>query len=260
MRRIDLNKLAADADWDSKALKSQQKINSGISEAKAESYTWSAAKPRLKEISFGKCWYCETRETRSDDAIDHFRPKSLYPCFACDIKNFRYACTFCNSIRKNVETGKSGGKGDYFPLNKGDRATTEEERELEQYLLIDPCVAADVGLLDFSDDGRPKAKHPTQELRNRRAVESIKTYHLDHPELVEARRQLALEIGNWVKNANLAYEELDQGDQFKHQMFSALIDNIGRAIASDAPFSVFAKKVVKGYSYYSWVEEILDCA
>lgn len=260
MRRIDLNKLAPDAGWDNLASQSQQKINSGVSEAKNESYVWSTAKHRLKMLSFGKCWYCETRETRSDDAVDHFRPKSLYPWFACDVKNFRYACTFCNSIRKNSDTGKSAGKGDYFPLREGGRATNDAERELELYLLIDPCVAADVGLLDFSDDGRPKAKHPTQEVRNRRAVESIKSYHLDHPELVEARRQLALEIASWVKGANLAYEELDQGDQFKHQMFSTLIDNIGRAIASDAPFSVFAKKVVKGYSNYSWIEEILDCA
>jgi len=258
MRRIDLNKLKPEPIWDTSAAQEQQQINEGIKEAKDLSYVWSAAKPRLKELSFGKCWYCETRENRSDDAVDHFRPKSIYPWFACDINNFRYACTFCNSIRKNVETGKSGGKGNHFPLLEGHLATNLAERDLEKHVLIDPCKGADVGLLDFTDDGRPRAKHPDAKVRNHRAVESIKAYHLNHPELVETRRQLALEISSWVKGANLAYEELDQDNQEKHEMFSTFAESIGRAIASDAPFSVFAKKIVKGYSHYSWIEEILD--
>lgn len=258
MRRIELNKIRPDPVWDEAAHAEQQKIDSGEKKAKSSNHIWSSAKTRLKAISFGKCWYCETRETRSDDAVDHFRPKSIYPWFACDIKNFRYACTFCNSIRKNPNTGVSAGKGDYFPLLEGSLATNDIERELEKYVLIDPCKGADVGLLDFTDDGRALAKHPSAPIRNYRAVESIKTYHLDHPELVEARRQLALEISQWVRGANLAYEELDQGDQSKHEMFSTFADSIGRAISSDAPFSVFARKIVKGYSHYSWIEEILD--
>ena len=260
MRRIDLNKLAPDKQWDDKAQQEQANINEGKKEPSKVGYIWSDAKPRLKTLSFGKCWYCETKEDRSDDTVDHFRPKSLYPWFACDIKNFRYACTFCNSIRKNTETGETGGKGDYFPLLDGEMAKNDAERELEQHVLIDPCKAGDVGLLDFSDDGRPRAKYPDKNTRNRRAIESIKTYHLDHPVLVETRRQLALQIGNWVKGANLVYEQLDQTDQGKHEAFSTFAESIGRALTSDAPFSVFAKKVVKGYSHYEWIGDILDCA
>lgn len=261
MRKIDLNKIASDNNWQATATQEQANINNGVKEAKNVGYVWSTAKPRLKAVSFGKCWYCETRENRSDDAVDHFRPKSLYPWFACDIKNFRYVCTFCNSIRKKPETGIAGGKGDYFPLFEGNRATNEQERDLEKYILIDPCKAGDPGLLDFHDDGRPRPKHSeAAELRYRRAAESIKAYHLDHPELIEARRQLALQIADWVVGANLAYEQFDQEDQGKHEMFSKFAESIGRAIASDAPFSVFAKKVVKGYSHYDWIEEILDCA
>lgn len=260
MRRIDLNKLAPDDDWQTTATQEQASINSGIKEAKSVGYVWSAAKPRLKDLSYGKCWYCETRENRSDDAVDHFRPKSLYPWFSCDIKNFRYVCTFCNSIRKNPETGISGGKGDYFPLLEGSRATTEQERTKENCVLIDPCKAGEPGLIDFHDNGRPRPKYPEGvKVRHRRAVESIKAYHLDHPDLVEARRQIALQITDWVDGASLAYEELDQDDQSKHEMFSKFAESIGRAIACDAPFSVFAKKIVKGYSHYDWIEEILDC-
>jgi uncharacterized protein (TIGR02646 family) len=259
MRRIDLNRVRPDENWSTTAAEEQNNVNNGVKNPGDVADVWRDAKPRLKEVSFGKCWYCETRENRSDDAVDHFRPKSLYPWFACDIRNFRYACTFCNSLRKNPTTGQTGGKGDYFPLFAGNLARNDAERELEQYVLIDPCKAADVGLLDFSDDGMPKAKHPNTEKRNRRAVESIKTYHLSHPELVEARRQLALQISDWVRGAKLVYEELDQGDQSKHEIFSTFVESIGRAIASDATFSVFAKKVVRGYSHYSWIEDILDC-
>ena len=261
MRRIDLNKLEADKDWDSTAASEQNNVDTGVKEAKNVSYVWSTAKPRLKKLSFDKCWYCESIEVRSDDAVDHFRPKSIYPWFACDIKNFRYACTFCNSVRKNPETGITGGKGDYFPLIEGERATNDQERNLEKHLLIDPCKAGDVGLLDFHDDGRPRAKHSeVAEIRHRRAIESIKAYHLDHPELVESRRQIALQIADWVQGADMAYDELDQADQSKHEMFSKFAESIGRAISSDAPFSVFAKKIVKGYSHYPWIEDILDCA
>lgn len=261
MRKIDLNKLLPDRDWQNIASREQNEINSGVKESKSVGYVWSSAKPRLKQLSFGKCWYCETRENRSDDAVDHFRPKSIYPWFACDITNFRYVCTFCNSIRKNPETGVSGGKGDYFPLLAGTLAKTHQERELEQYILIDPCKAGDPGLLDFYDDGRPRAKHPdSAPVRHLRAVKSIKAYHLDHPDLIEARRQIALQISDWVSGANLAYDEIDQIDQSKNEMFSKFAESIGRSITSDAPFSVFAKKIVKGYSCYPWIEEILDSA
>ena len=260
MRRIDLNKVAPDNDWDNRASREQTDIDNGVKEPKNSAYIWSAAKPRLKAVSFDKCWYCEGKEERSDDAVDHFRPKSLYPWCACDLRNFRYSCTFCNSIRKDPKTGESKGKGDAFPLLAGERAQNVQERDAEQYVLIDPCKAGDVGLLDFSDDGRPRPSHPEQAVRNRRAIESIKAYHLDHPELVEARRQIALQIADWVRAGNLAYDELDQDDQAKHEMFSTFAESIGRAIAVDAPYSVFAKKVVKGFRNYPWVEEILDCA
>lgn len=258
MRRIDLNKLTPDEDWQRRSVAEQADIDAGVKEPKNVSYIWSTAKNRLKAISYGKCWYCETVENRSDDAVDHFRPKSVYPWLACNINNFRYSCTFCNSLRKDPKTGETKGKGDHFPLYAGQRAQNLQDLEREQYVLIDPCKAGDPGLLDFSDEGMPKPSYPEQQNRRLRAMESIRIYHLDHPELVEARRQISLQISNWVRAANLIYEHLDQVDQEKHEVFSTLVESIGRAIASEAPFSVFAKKVVKGHRNYPWVEAILD--
>ena len=260
MRRIDLRKLNPSPDWRTRASSKQDEIDNNVIEAKAASAIWSELKPQLKVLSHDKCWYCESREDRSDNAVDHFRPKSLYPWFALDYENFRFACTFCNSIRKNPETGESEGKGDHFPLVSGARATNRIERNTEQYLLIDPCKTTDISLLDFYDDGRPRAKYPNVPVKNERVVRSIKYYHLDHPDLNEARRQLALDIRDWIETGDELYLELNTGKASIAKAFETNLDNIARAVAADAPFSVFAKKMVKGYQDREWIEDLLECA
>lgn len=260
MRRIDLHKLNPSQNWRARALSKQTDIDNNVIEAKAVSAIWSELKPQLKDLSHDKCWYCESREDRSDNAVDHFRPKSLYPWFALDYENFRFACTFCNSIRKNPETGESEGKGDHFPLIRGARAANRVQRNTEQYLLIDPCKTTDISLLDFYDDGRPRAKYPNVPIKNERVVRSIKYYHLDHPDLNEARRQLALDIRDWVETGDELYPELNTGKASVAKAFETNLDNIARAVASDAPFSVFAKKMVKGYQDREWIEDLLECA
>lgn len=260
MRRIDLQNLNPSQDWRARAQSKQTDIDNGVIEAKSASAIWSELKPQLKDLSHNKCWYCESREDRSDNAVDHFRPKSLYPWFALDYENFRFACTFCNSIRKNPETGKSEGKGDHFPLVSGVRAVTRAQCNAEQYLLIDPCKTTDVGLLDFYDDGRPKAKYPDVPTKNERVVGSIKYYHLDHPDLNEARRRLALDIRDWVETGDALYPDFNTGKWGIDKAFETNLDNIARAIAPYAPFSVFAKKMVKGYQNREWIEDLLECA
>lgn len=260
MRRIDLHKLNPSLDWRTRAQSKQADIDNDVIKAKDASAMWSELKPQLKAISDNKCWYCESREDRSDNAVDHFRPKSLYPWFALDYENFRFACTFCNSIRKNPETGESEGKGDHFPLVSGARATNRTQRNTEHCLLIDPCKTTDVSLLDFYDDGRPRAKYPNVQTKNERAVRSIKYYHLDHPDLNEARRRLALGIRDWVETGDELYPDFDTGKGSIDKAFETNLDNIARAITSDAPFSVFAKKMVKGYQDREWIEALLECA
>ncbi len=260
MRIINLRSLQLPDGWQDQADGIQNDINSGVREPEAGYAAWSSLKPLLKDLSGGKCWYCESRENRSDNAVDHFRPKSIYPWFACDVENFRFACTFCNSIRKNPETGESSGKGNHFPLIQGNRASNRNERRTEQYVLLDPCKSTDVGLLDFTDDGRPRPKYPNQNIRNQRVIDSIKYYHLDHPDLNEGRRQLALDIREWVEGIDDLYSELDQGEPATESALEVLTNNIVRAIDKNAPFSVFAKKMVKGYQDRHWVEALLECA
>jgi hypothetical protein len=91
----------------------------------AKSSVWRAAGTALRRASHDKCWYCETRENRSDKPVDHFRPKNSvieddthpgYTWLAFDWTNLRLSCTFCNSKRRDLEGGTEGGKQDHFPI------------------------------------------------------------------------------------------------------------------------------------------------
>src|SRR5262245_47312628 len=37
---------------------------------------WADLKESLGRLSSKKCWYCESKEIRSDKHVDHFRPKN----------------------------------------------------------------------------------------------------------------------------------------------------------------------------------------
>lgn len=259
MRRIDQHQIAADAAWDVKAAAEKAKVGAGSPVNKCQA-VWAEAKDRLKRVSNGKCWYCESRQERSDNAVDHYRPKSVYPWLAYELSNFRYACTYCNSIRRNPDTGESSGKGDHFPLFSGARATLPAQLNAEDVVLIDPCKGVDPGLLDFLADGQPCAKYPEQAKRKDRAERSVRYYHLDHPDLVESRRLLALQIKDWVDGADTLYASLDQGDPATELAFSRFTESICRAIRESAEFSVFARRMVEGYKDRPWIEDLLRYA
>jgi len=85
---------------------------------KARASLWQEAGKALRKVSARKCWYCEARQDRSDMPVDHFRPKNRvaecpehpgYHWLAFDWRNYRYACTYCNSHRRDVDHGTAGG-------------------------------------------------------------------------------------------------------------------------------------------------------
>src|SRR5262245_27764752 len=124
---------------------------------------WTSLKEVLRDLSHGKCWYCESVDPRSDNAVDHYRPKGNvkdsdpphdgYWWLAFDRDNYRFSCTYCNSIRNSDKT--SGGKQDYFPLwEESKRArSADDDLDDELPLLLDPTNPADVGLIAFAEDG-----------------------------------------------------------------------------------------------------------
>lgn len=88
-------------------------------EAKNSIYNNESVRENLEKIQHNKCCYCETKSTRSNMDVEHFRPKtaysktfkgnSYYPGYfwlAYDWNNLFLACQVCNQIFKN----------DFFPI------------------------------------------------------------------------------------------------------------------------------------------------
>ena len=133
--------------------KSQEECQLAIIRARknainAKSTIWAEAGKIVGKVMSEKCWYCETKETRSDMPVDHFRPKnSVAECkghdgywwLAFNWENYRYSCTYCNSRRVDVVT--EGGKQDHFPLLNPESRVFDETGDInaENPILIDPC-------------------------------------------------------------------------------------------------------------------------
>lgn len=237
----------------------------------ARSAVWGRLKDALADLSNDKCWYCEIKQERSDNAVDHFRPKNRvadtdpihegYWWLAFEPSNFRYSCTFCNSQRKNPDTGETEGKGDKFPLLPHTRrAIVPGEEYNERPILLDPCILQDTFLLDFLTSGEPRATDPSDPIKKLRAEESIKLYHLDHPGLIERRRILAAQIDSWIKTANYLYDRCNTGDRGIDQAFDEIASNLADAMSEKSELSAFARKVIKGSRDIIWVDQLFQIA
>lgn len=260
MRWIDLDDVRMSDHWLARATAAKEE---GVDSIPANSQIWRDCKGPLRKVSHRKCYYCEVKQSRSDNAVDHFRPKSQYPWSAFDLKNFRFSCTYCNSRRTNPESGRTGGKGDLFPLFiEEHRATCFEDQGSERPVLIDPCAASEPMLIDFQSDGNPKPSYAEEDHagRYRRAIVSINLYHLDHPDVVEMRRNLALQIVKEVRAAERLFPRTEAGDAAIDESFDQHLRNLAAMLKPEAQLSVFARRVLEGYRYHAWVPGILATA
>src|SRR5579862_926047 len=112
MRYIDPMRLRLPDGWLARAAKAAAAVLGGA-DPDDHAAIWKELKNELAELFNDKCWYCEVSVPRSDNAVDHFRPKGRvsdaankhngYRWLAFEKSNYRYACTFCNSRRKDVD-------------------------------------------------------------------------------------------------------------------------------------------------------------
>ncbi len=262
MRRRDLTQLQVPQDWRQRAEEATAAVVADQKKLKDFDGIWGELKQQLAALSFGKCWYCEARQTRADNAVDHFRPKSKYPWRAFRPENFRFACTYCNSRRRNPATDEVEGKGDFFPLiSPSLQAEDESKIDLEYPVLLDPCIAADCGLLDFRMDGTPCPFDAQSEVVKQRVTESIRYYHLDHPELVDERRKLGLELNKTIRQADRLYPRYLMGEDLDViTSFEKFVEEIATQLADRAEMSAYARRVVKTHRSKPWIEPILDTA
>lgn len=179
---------------------------------KKKSAIWRSFARYLSRMSYGKCWYSESPDPQSFFDVDHFRPKLEakrtetdtdnpgYEWLCFNWENFRYAANCSNRLVTNHETGEVDGKGSWFPLLEGSvKANWNHRCESEESpILIDPCEAVDMNLLEVGDDGHivpSRVAVGSAALRVRRSAE---IYGLNLPRIKGARAKVMRDIRQQV--------------------------------------------------------------
>lgn len=269
MRYIDIEDLILPDGWLERASKAAAKVEGGADPNNFDKL-WRELKDCLAELLKDKCWYCESPVDRSDNAVDHFRPKnrvsdakrshSGYRWLAFDHRNYRYACTFCNSLRKNIETGKSGGKADRFPLlDETKRLYKPGPLKQETPALLDPCDFNDWELLGCKqENGKPCAASKDKEARLRVKL-SIEIYHLDYEPTCKQRHRTALQLMADIEQAKRLFP-LTKKDDVSKQEFHEVARKIKRAIDRKAPYSGEMMFLLRGqrHTKHPWIQKLLE--
>lgn len=269
MRYVDRTKLIKPTGWTQRAQAAAQAVANG-EDPNNHSDVWRELKDGLAALLHKKCWYCETPVDRSDNAVDHFRPKNRvtgtakphagYRWLAFDENNFRYACTYCNSRRIDHDGGTAGGKADRFPLlNEDQRVYEAGSVAQEQPLLLDPCEISDFRLLGcHQENGQPCAA--SVDPRNRhRAEASIEIYHLDYEPTCKRRHAAAVQLMSDVDEGKRLFQLVTQ-DPSREPDFKAVAARLRRSIDRESPYSGDMLFLLRGQrsDAHPWIQEILE--
>jgi uncharacterized protein (TIGR02646 family) len=219
MRHVALGNLVLPDGWTKRAASAAIAVGAAankISKIGEHADVWGELKEPLSRLSENKCFYCETQRVRDDYQVDHYRPKSGVPAnghtgywwLAFKSDNLRFACRFCNERRVSAgAVAGGGGKSSEFPLLVGGTRATKSSDPLEDEYpaLIDPCCAAEVGLIGFNDLGvaTPQASQADEPIDFERARTSIRVYHLNHAYIRRRREQKALVIRRKIAEVSL---------------------------------------------------------
>lgn len=139
----------------------------------ANAAAWSDVRGELEAMSFGKCWYTESRDPVSRNQTDHYRPHGRakqaedqlaegYCWLAFDFENFRIVGVLANTQNREYSE-ETVGKGIWFPLADPETRATLQNPDLskETPLLLDPIDLADTDKIEFHDNGEA---HPAAHL------------------------------------------------------------------------------------------------
>lgn len=281
MRFIDTSQFSPPKGWTNRATAAAAAIDAEqdpvrrkkLIDSKAK--VWSDLKSHLGKLSNKKCWYCESRQIRSDMHVDHFRPKGAfleegseahpgYWWLAFDWQNFRYSCTFCNRFGRDEVGGTSGGKGSRFPLRDQHNRCCTPGAYLgdEQPILLDPTNVADCALLWFDEDGTINPRYSCSQAPwpHRRAHETIQICHLDQGDLKEARGAVCAECKRLIAEGDEYYAASVQGSLTAQAKYETVFKRLRKLLLKSEEYSAAARATLMGLrsEHRPWVEEVLD--
>jgi len=81
---------------------------------------------------------------------------------------------------------------------------------------------------------------------------------LNHSDLVEHRRRLAIELNEKIEAANALYDRVDTGDPAITSSYAHHVRDLKNAMAERAELSAFARKIVAGRRDIPWVEALFQ--
>lgn len=225
---------------------------------------------RLAVLLHDKCWYCESAVDRSDNAVDHFRPKNRvsdaasphagYRWLAFDSINFRYACTYCNSRRKDVRGGTVGGKADRFPLlEEAKRVYTFGLTKQELPMLLDPCQPSEWKLLGCQQENGKPCASSQEPIAKQRAEVSIEVYHLDYGPTCTRRLGFAAQLVSDVDEGKQLYDGLKSNPD-KEPEFNNVLSRLFRLIDRQALYSGEMRFLLGALrsSKHPWIQDLLE--
>ena len=269
MRYINLDRLRLPDGWLERAAVAVNAVTDG---ANPNDYSdvWRELKTGLANLFYGKCWYCEMSEVRSDNAVDHFRPKGRvsdacrehagYRWLAFEPSNFRYACTYCNSRRNDIANATTGGKADRFPLlDEAQRVYMPGPIDAERPALLDPCAFGDWKLLGCKrENGNPCATSNDPEQRKRAEI-SIEIYHLHHEPTCKLRHEKALKLLSDIEDAKNWYNIVHSGVT-QQRAFQRAARSILNAIDYESAFSGDMRFILGGERApdHPWIQDLLE--
>ena len=270
MRNINLNLLVLPDGWLARAAEAKAAVGAGDS-PDDHADVWRELKHNLADLlPDEKCWYCETRCPRDDNAVDHYRPKgrvsdaasphSGYRWLAFDFRNFRYSCKFCNERRVNVKGETEGGKADRFPLlDEGQRVYEEGPCDDERPILLDPCDPTDWRLLGCRlENGKP-CSTSQDAIDQERVKASIEIFHLHHEPTCKARHAEAIRFVQIVQEAKQLYLKMGAG-QASHQDFKRKAAEILASMDRSTEYSGEKHFLLRAErdSEHPWIQDLLE--
>lgn len=232
-------------------------------------HLWAELRPMLKALSHGKCWYTEAPQQGTDVDVDHFRPKRRvaelaggnnphpgYWWLAFDPSNYRYSCIVANRRRRDLSTGRVGGKADAFPIqDEAQRANSPDaDYDAEKPLLIDPCVDSDTRLIAYKADGEAMPRFPISETyKHAKANKSIDLYSINHSDFVKARLELLNQLERLCSDARRYFRRLEDGDADHERGYRRAIAELSRLRSSTQPFSAFCSAMIERYRHEDYL-------
>jgi hypothetical protein len=145
-------------------------------------------------------------------------------------------------------------------VEENKRVFIEGRIDSESPLLLDPARDADATLLYFREDGVVGARF--REEHNRlhwsRAEASVQLYHLNHEDIVEARRELHRQIKRVLELGKVGFASQQTGNAVAETTIDYAIGELQGMLDVRSEFSAAARDMIRGSrdESHPWIDAL----